>query len=88
MIKIVKIVAFFVAFTVLVGCNLCAAEKSVATSPKALKVLMIGNSFSICNLDYRTRNTLLSICAHNTSRYGHSALCHHNCVEGKGNKQG
>lgn len=50
MIKIVKIVAFFVASTVLVGCNLCAAEKSVATSPKALKVLMIGNSFSICNL--------------------------------------
>ena len=50
MIEIVKIVAFFVASTVLVGCNLCAAEKSVATSPKALKVLMIGNSFSICNL--------------------------------------
>ena len=50
MIKIVKIVAVFIASAVLVGCNLCAAEKSVATSPKALKVLMIGNSFSICNL--------------------------------------
>ena len=50
MIKIAKIATFFILSAVVLGCNVYSPEKSVATSPKALKVLMIGNSFSICNL--------------------------------------